>query len=104
MASSSSKPADHIHFEHGDEEAGQTGGARARPELRSVDSSGSLSIRPHPRRTSIDAAAELPIQYRTLSIDVDDYAQKRDGAGKKNKPAVTGEKERDAERGRRLTD
>ncbi|EPE07908.1 h k atpase alpha [Ophiostoma piceae UAMH 11346] len=48
-----------------------------RPGLRRERSNGSLSIRPLSRRNSIDATAALPIQYRTLSIDVDEYAQKR---------------------------
>ena len=51
--------------------------AATRPGLRRERSNGSLSIRPLSRRVSIDATAALPIQYRTLSIDVDEYAQKR---------------------------
>ena len=46
-----------------DEEAGKT----ARPPLRRGMSSDSLAIRPVlSRRSSIDAAAALPIQYRTV--------------------------------------
>ncbi|CAK7230523.1 hypothetical protein SBRCBS47491_007614 [Sporothrix bragantina] len=109
------KPGDRIYWETDvvDEEAGEapvaagTGAGTAggitivddrantpRPALRRERSSGSLSIRPHPRRNSIDAAAALPIQYRTLSIDVDEYAQaqnaplKKEKKDKKDKKAV----------------
>ncbi|ERT02862.1 hypothetical protein HMPREF1624_01165 [Sporothrix schenckii ATCC 58251] len=114
MAVPNKKTGDRIYFEGDvvDEEAGKagiggttgtpaTGGGGAgsggitivddrpsnasRPALRRERSSGSLSIRPHPRRNSIDAAAALPIQYRTLSIDVDEYAQKQSAPLKKDK-------------------
>ncbi|CAK7226228.1 hypothetical protein SCUCBS95973_006129 [Sporothrix curviconia] len=92
MAVPSKKTGDRIYWETDvvDEEAGQAAGPAGnapgitivddrantpRPALRRERSSGSLSIRPHPRRNSIDAAAALPIQYRTLSIDVDEYTQ-----------------------------
>lgn len=61
----------------------------SRPGLRRERSNGSLSIRPLSRRNSIDATAALPIQYRTLSIDVDEYAQKRLPL-KKDKKTVAG--------------
>ncbi|CAK7206964.1 hypothetical protein SEUCBS139899_009771 [Sporothrix eucalyptigena] len=104
MAVPSKKTSDRIYWETDvvDEEAGQASGPAAgggitivedrpntqRPGLRRERSSGSLSIRPHPRRNSIDAAAALPIQYRTLSIDVDEYAQKKNAPLKKDKKTV----------------
>ncbi len=45
-----------------DEESAQ----QARPALHRGVSRGSLSINSVPSRNSIDAAAALPIQYRTL--------------------------------------
>lgn len=66
------------------------GGASQGPPLRRERSNGSMSIRPHPRRNSIDASAALPIQYRTMSIDVDEYAQKQSGPSKKDKKTVVG--------------
>ncbi|KAL1892065.1 hypothetical protein Sste5346_007220 [Sporothrix stenoceras] len=109
MSVPTKKTGDRIYWENDvvDEEAGQAGiggtpptatgtltpggitivddrpNNSSRPALRRERSSGSLSIRPHPRRNSIDAAAALPIQYRTLSIDVDEYAQKQNAPLKK---------------------
>ncbi|EFX01252.1 h k ATPase alpha [Grosmannia clavigera kw1407] len=68
---------DWIRFEARDEEAGPADGGRAWAELRRMGSSGSLSIRSHSRRTSIDAAA--------LPMAVDEPGHRAD----KNKSTVT---------------
>ncbi|KAG7105736.1 Sodium/potassium-transporting ATPase subunit alpha-1 like protein [Verticillium longisporum] len=68
-----------------DEEAGK----KARPTLRRGLSTDSLAVHSiRSRRNSIDAAAALPVQYRTVSIDIDDY-NKQQGQQKKVNAATT---------------
>ncbi|RBQ79736.1 hypothetical protein VDGD_02927 [Verticillium dahliae] len=68
-----------------DEEAGK----KARPTLRRGLSTDSLAVHSiRSRRNSIDAAAALPVQYRTVSIDIDDY-NKQQGQKKKVNAATT---------------
>ncbi|EEY16343.1 calcium-transporting ATPase [Verticillium alfalfae VaMs.102] len=68
-----------------DEEAGK----KARPTLRRGLSTESLAVHSiRSRRNSIDVAAALPVQYRTVSIDIDDY-NKQQGQQKKVNAATT---------------
>ncbi|KAM5361230.1 hypothetical protein ACJZ2D_013246 [Fusarium nematophilum] len=74
MADPDIKPSqpERIHWVD-DEEAAK----RARPLMRrglSTDSMGIRSI--GSRRSSVDASAVLPIQYRAVSMDIEDYKQK----------------------------
>ncbi|KAH6692711.1 calcium-transporting ATPase [Plectosphaerella plurivora] len=73
---------------HDDEEAA----AKPRPPppaLRRNASTDSLGIRSvRSRRNSVDVAAALPVQYRTVSIDVDDY-NKQQGLKQKTNAAAT---------------
>ncbi|CRK15150.1 hypothetical protein BN1708_011370 [Verticillium longisporum] len=65
-------------------------GKKARPTLRRGLSTDSLAVHSiRSRRNSIDAAAALPVQYRTVSIDIDDY-NKQQGQQKKVNAATTG--------------
>ncbi|KAL1902113.1 hypothetical protein Cpir12675_000010 [Ceratocystis pirilliformis] len=81
------------HDKHQDVEAGNTSGVTVatdavptRPQLNRGVSRGSMSISSiRERRNSMSvAAAELPIQYRTISIDIDEYKAK-EAATKKSK-------------------
>ncbi|KAM0274957.1 hypothetical protein ACHAQH_007687 [Verticillium albo-atrum] len=86
MDPSKSKPPvpERIRWD-GDEEAGR----KARPTLRRGLSTDSLAVHSiRSRRNSIDAAAALPVQYRTVSIDIDDY-NKQQGQQKKVNAATT---------------
>ncbi|CAM1502313.1 Fc.00g042970.m01.CDS01 [Cosmosporella sp. VM-42] len=74
-------PPERIHWDDDEEAAKQ-----AKPALRRGLSVDSLVIRPvYSRHNSIDAAAALPIQYRTVSMDIEDYKQK---AGLKQKAST----------------
>ncbi|KAL8377456.1 hypothetical protein RB595_008237 [Gaeumannomyces hyphopodioides] len=74
-----------IKWQSADEEAGH--GQGGRPPLRRAHSRGSMSIHSaHSRAGSIDPSAAIPIQYRTLSIDVEDY--QANAAQSKKKDAV----------------
>ncbi|KAK4191344.1 hypothetical protein QBC35DRAFT_375986 [Podospora australis] len=59
--------------------------------LQRTRSHGSMSIRSIHSNTggAIDPSAALPIQYRTISIDIDDYNRKADVAKKAQKAAAT---------------
>ncbi|TEA14263.1 Sodium/potassium-transporting ATPase subunit alpha-A [Colletotrichum sidae] len=69
-----------------DEEAGRKAHrptTTTTPSLRHTRSHTSMSIHSvRSRRNSIDVAAELPIQYRTVSMDIEEYKSKSDAAKK----------------------
>ncbi|OHW91807.1 k antiporter p-type ATPase [Colletotrichum incanum] len=73
-----------------DEEAGRKAHRSSTgPALHHARSSTSMSIHSiRSRRNSIDAAAELPIQYRTVSIEIEEYKTKTE-AIKKAKNVAT---------------
>ncbi|OBR04367.1 Na+/H+/K+ antiporter P-type ATPase [Colletotrichum higginsianum IMI 349063] len=73
-----------------DEEAGRKAHrSSAGPALHHARSNTSMSIHSiRSRRNSIDAAAELPIQYRTVSIEIEEYKTKSE-AIKKAKNVAT---------------
>jgi sodium/potassium-transporting ATPase subunit alpha len=50
--------------------------ARPQPALRRSNSSISINSN-HPRRGSIDPASALPIQYRTVSYQIDESKEKK---------------------------
>ncbi|KAK3328077.1 hypothetical protein B0T19DRAFT_182658 [Cercophora scortea] len=78
---------DRIRWQDDDVEAGPGPSAAGRPGLRRNRSHGSLSI--HSVAGSIDPSAALPIQYRTVSIDIDDYKRRGEIAKKAQKDAAT---------------
>ncbi|KAL2873818.1 hypothetical protein SGCOL_011047 [Colletotrichum sp. CLE4] len=73
-----------------DEEAGRKAHrSNAGPALHHARSNTSMSIHSvRTRRNSIDAAAELPIQYRTVSFEIEEYKSKTE-AVKKAKNVAT---------------
>ncbi|KAF4470401.1 Na+ H+ K+ antiporter P-type ATPase [Fusarium albosuccineum] len=85
MADHDIKPShpERIHWVD-DEEAAK----KARPPVRRGLSSESMGIRSiGSRRSSIDASTVLPIQYRAVSMDIEDYQQKSSLAKTKNEAA-----------------
>ncbi|KAM7210066.1 hypothetical protein V8F06_014554 [Rhypophila decipiens] len=79
---------DRVRFRDVDVEAGRAGALTARPSLHRNVSHGSLSIRSiHSNTGAIDPSAALPIQYRTLSIDIDDYNRRNEVNKKARKGA-----------------
>jgi len=83
---------DRIRWRPDDVELGNPGGTSALPGLGRTRSHGSLSI--HSVRSNTGAAdpsAALPIQYRTVSIDIDDYNRRAQIAKKAEKAAATGQ-------------
>ncbi|KLU85704.1 hypothetical protein MAPG_04725 [Magnaporthiopsis poae ATCC 64411] len=86
-ATSASPSRQGIKWQPTDEEAGQ--GQRGRLQLRRTHSRGSMSIySAHSAAASIDPSAAIPIQYRTLSIDVEDYQASAAQAKKKDAVAT----------------
>ncbi|KAM0326228.1 hypothetical protein ACHAQA_006825 [Verticillium albo-atrum] len=86
MDPSQTKPPVPERVRWGDDEES---GRKPRPTLRRGLSTDSLAVHSiRSRRNSIDAAAALPVQYRTVSIDIDDY-NKQQGQQKKVNAATT---------------
>ncbi|KAK3937704.1 putative type IIC NA+/K+/H+-transporting ATPase [Diplogelasinospora grovesii] len=79
---------DRIRWQDVDVEAGnggRSGPATGRPALSRQHSSGSLSIHSVRSASAIDPSAALQIQYRTISIDIDDYNRNQVAAKKAHK-------------------
>ncbi|KAK0654737.1 hypothetical protein B0T16DRAFT_395603 [Cercophora newfieldiana] len=81
---------DRVRWRPHDVELGNVAGPSNLPGLGRTRSQGSLSI--HSARSysgAADPSAALPIQYRTVSIDIDDYNRKAQIAKKAEKAAAT---------------
>ncbi|KAK4645784.1 hypothetical protein QC761_204620 [Podospora bellae-mahoneyi] len=89
------KPEDksRIRWQDNDVEAGRSASRPVQgPGLERTRSHGSMSIRSVHSNTGggVDPSAALPIQYRTVSIDIDDYNRKAEVANKLSKATATG--------------
>ncbi|KAK3359504.1 hypothetical protein B0T25DRAFT_447450 [Lasiosphaeria hispida] len=80
---------DRIRWKDDDVEAGLPGHHGGPPALARTQSYGSLSIHSVRSNSGIDPSAALPIQYRTISIDIEDYNRKGQIAKKAQKAATT---------------
>ncbi|KAK0636109.1 hypothetical protein B0T17DRAFT_482038 [Bombardia bombarda] len=81
---------DRVRWQNDDVEATPSGRQTGRPGLRRNGSRDSLSIHSIRSNTGqIDPSAALPIQYRTISIDIEDYNRKGEVAKKVQKGATT---------------
>ncbi|KAK0720249.1 Na+/H+/K+ antiporter P-type ATPase [Lasiosphaeris hirsuta] len=79
-----------IRWKDADVEAGLPGYHGSPPALTRTRSHGSLSIHSMRSNSGIDPLAALPIQYRTISIDIEDYNRKGQIAKKAQRAATTG--------------
>lgn len=83
---SSSPKTSRVRWQSDDLERGSK--TPAPPALNRTHSHGSLSIHSIRSNTGADPAAALPIQYRTISIDIDDYNRKKQVDKKADKAAT----------------